>query len=136
MTMATDPTARRVTRQEVLDASAGMLRWQLYVVFSTPVNGVGPVMDNLADHLAHQCRIEADGIMVAAGPHWTDDEQFWDGEGMFVIRAASLDEARGIAASDPMHRCGARSFRVRPWLVNEGSLSATLSFSDGKMTLR
>ena len=32
-------------------------------------------MHNLPAHLEHQCAIERDGIMVAAGPHWTDDEQ-------------------------------------------------------------
>ncbi len=124
-----------VTRQQVLDASKGMLQKQFYVVFSTPTNGVGPVMENLPAHLEHQCKIERDGIMVAAGPHWTDDEESWLGEGMFVIRAKSLAHARELAAGDPMHQCGARSFVVRPWLVNEGALTIRLSFSDGNFVL-
>ncbi len=124
-----------VTRQQVMDASKGMLQKQFYVVFSTPTNGVGPVMENLEAHLAHQCKIEADGIMVAAGPHWTDDEESWLGEGMFVIRARSLAHAKEIAASDPMHQAGARSFKVRPWLINEGGLTVRLSFSDGRFRL-
>ena len=124
-----------VTRQQVLDASKGMLQKQFYVVFSTPTNGVGPVMENLPAHLEHQCKIERDGIMVAAGPHWTDDEESWLGEGMFVIRAQSLAHAKELAASDPMHQCGARSFVVRPWLVNEGGLNIRLSFSDGNFVL-
>jgi uncharacterized protein len=127
--------SNRVTREQVLEASKGMLQKQFYVVFSTPTNGIGPVMENLQTHLEHQCRIERDGILVAAGPHWTDDEKYWDGEGMFVIRAGSLVEAHELAASDPMHQCGARSFVVRPWLVNEGSLQLRVSFSDGRMTL-
>lgn len=124
-----------VTRQQVLEASKGMLQKQFYVVFSTPTNGVGPVMENLEAHLAHQCKIEADGIMVAAGPHWTDDEESWEGEGMFVIRAKNLAHAKELAASDPMHKAGARSFVVRPWLINEGRLNIQLSFSDGKYSL-
>jgi uncharacterized protein YciI len=127
--------SNRVTREQVLEASKGMLQKQFYVVFSTPTNGIGPVMENLKAHLEHQCRIERNGILVAAGPHWTDDEKYWDGEGMFVIRAQSLQEARELAGSDPMHQCGARSFVVRPWLVNEGSLQLHVSFSDGRMTL-
>src|SRR5260370_12876838 len=127
--------SHRVTREQGLEASKGMLQKQFYVVFSTPTNGIGPVMENLHTHLEHQCRIERDGILVAAGPHWTDDEKYWDGEGMFVIRAGSLVEARELAGSDPMHQCGARSFVVRPWLVNEGSLQLHFSFSDGRMTL-
>jgi len=125
----------QITAQQVLEASKGMLQRQYYVVFSSPTNGIEPVMANLEAHLKHQCRIEADGIMVAAGPHWTDDEKYWNGEGMFVIRARSLEHAKSIAAQDPMHQCGARSFKVRPWLINEGGFKIKLTFSDGKMTL-
>jgi uncharacterized protein YciI len=124
-----------VTKDDVMQASKGMLQKQFYVVFSAPTNGIGPVMENLEAHLAHQCKIEADGIMVAAGPHWTDDEKQWEGEGMFVIRARSLADAKELAASDPMHKCGARSFVVRPWMVNEGGLTIRLTFSDGKFVL-
>jgi len=65
----------------------GYLAKQLYVVFTSPTNGIGPVMENLARHLEFQETLEKKGIMFAAGPHWTDDEQRWDGEGMGVIRA-------------------------------------------------
>ena len=125
----------KITKDQVLEASSGMLQKQVYVVFSTPTNGIEPVMKNLAAHLEHQCSIERAGVMLAAGPHWTDDERFWDGEGMFVIRARSLEEAREIAAADPMHKCGARSFKVRPWLINEGVFNIRVTFSDGKMVL-
>ena len=128
-------TEPQITKAQILEASKGMLQKQFYVVFTTPTNGLGPVMENLPAHLDHQCKIEREGIMVAAGPHWTDDEQTWLGDGMFVIRARSLAHAREIAASDPMHSSGARSFKVRPWLINEGGLVVKLSFSDGKMSL-
>lgn len=127
--------ATRVTREQVLDASKDMLKKQFYVIFSKPTNGIGPVMENVPIHLEHQCKIEREGILVAAGPHWTDDEKFWDGDGMFVIRAASIDHARELAASDPMHQSGARAFTVRPWLVNEGRLNLRIDFSTGKAVL-
>lgn len=127
--------AKRVTREQVLEASKDMLKKQFYVVFSRPTNGIGPVMENLPAHLEHQCKIERDGILVAAGPQWTDDEKYWDGDGMFVIRASSMEHAREIAASDPMHQHGTRSFTVRPWLVNEGSLNLRIEFSTGRVTL-
>ena len=73
--------------------------------------------------------------MFAAGPHWTDDVQHWGGEGMVVVRAASLSEAETIAKEDPMHKCGARSYRVRPWLVNEGRLTVELDFASGRFRL-
>jgi len=128
-------TEPRITAQQILDASRGMLQKQVYVVHTTPTNGLGPVMANLEAHLAHQCAIEASGIMVAAGPHWTEDEAHWEGDGMFVIRATSLAHAREIAASDPMHASGARRFTVRPWLINEGGLTLRVTFSNGRATL-
>lgn len=124
-----------VTREQVLEASRDMLKKQFYMVHSTPTAGIAPVMANLSAHLEHQCALERNGIMLAAGPHWTDDEKEWLGEGTFVIRADSFAHAEQIAASDPMHRCGARSFKVRPWLINEGSFRLRINFSDGKFQL-
>lgn len=51
---------------------------------------------------------------------------------MVIIRAGSLAEAKEIAASDPMHKSNARSFTVRPWLMNEGTVTVKLTYSDGK----
>jgi uncharacterized protein len=133
--MSKETIMARVTKEQVLEASGDMLKKQLYVVFSTPTAGIDPVMKHLPAHLTHQCAIERSGVLMAAGPQWTDDERFWDGDGMFVIRATSLAHAKEIAASDPMHKAGARSFTVRPWLINEGGLTVRLSFSDGKMTI-
>lgn len=126
----------KVTRQDVLNASKGMLQMQLYVVFTTPTKGLGPVMENLEAHLGHQRALERRGIMVAAGPYWADDGETWEGEGMVIIRANSLAEAREIAASDPMHKSGARSFRVRPWLWNEGSMTLKISCSERKIEVQ
>jgi hypothetical protein len=109
----------------------GALGMQLYVVLTSPVDGMEPVMANIQEHLAYQKKLEADGIMFGAGPFADDAEEFWQGEGMVIIRAASLKEAHAIAAADPMHQSGARNFRVRPWLLNEGSLQVRLTYSDG-----
>ena len=54
-----------------------------------------------------------------------------NGDGMVIIRAGSLAEARAIAEEDPMHQCGARSFTVRPWLLNEGTITLKVRYSDG-----
>ena len=113
----------------------GYLAKQLYAVLTTPTNGIGPVMENLATHLEYQEYLEREGIMFAAGPHWTDDEQDWEGEGLVIYRAASIEEAREIAAKDPMHTSGARTFRVRPWLVNEGKLTIELGMATGRFKL-
>lgn len=124
-----------ITKDDILEASKGMLQLQLYVVFTKPTNGMGPVMENIEEHLKFQVSLEQRGIMVGAGPHWADDEHSWHGEGMVIIRAESLAHAREIAESDPMHSSGAREFTVRPWLLNEGRLNLTVDFSTGKHTV-
>ena len=121
-----------VTKDDILKASAGMLQKQLYVVFTTPTNGLGPVMENIEEHLNFQVDLEQRGIMLGAGPFWADDEHTWNGEGMVIIRADSLDHARQIAETDPMHSSGARSFTVRPWLLNEGRITVEVNFSTGR----
>jgi uncharacterized protein len=126
-----------VTAEEVIKVSKerGFLAKQLYVIFTTPTKGIAPVMENLQVYLDYQEKLEKDGIMFAAGPHWTDDEKRWDGEGMVVVRAKSLAEAQAIAAKDPMHISGARSHRVRPWLVNEGTVTIKLGFASGRFEM-
>ena len=121
-----------ITKDDILEASKGMLQKQLYVVFTTPTNGMGPVMDNIEEHLKFQVSLEQRGIMLGAGPHWEEDEHTWKGDGMVIIRADSLAHAREIAETDPMHSSGARSFTVRPWLLNEGRVTVTIDFSTGK----
>jgi len=109
----------------------GLLAKKLYVYFTTPTNGLGPVRENVAAHLAYQHEIEQKGIMVAAGPFADDAEENMTGEGMIIIRANSMEEARAIADADPMHKSGARSYRLRPWCMNEGKITLEITFSDG-----
>ena len=125
----------KITKRDILEKTQQMLQKQLYVIHTTPTSGLGTVMDNIGPHLDFQVKIEQEGIMFAAGPFWADDEETWEGEGMVIIRANSLADARKIAESDPMHASGARSFTVRPWLVNEGGFSLRVTFSDGKRFL-
>jgi uncharacterized protein len=85
-----------VNAQDIVSLSKreGFLAKQLYVIFTTPANGMKPVMDNIKEHLAFQVELEKNGTMFAAGPNWTDDETAWEGDGMVVIRAKSLAEAK------------------------------------------
>lgn len=114
---------------EVKAASRDMLQRQLYVVRTRPVAGLGPVLANLEAHLDFQVELERSGILFAAGPIWTEDEERWCGEGMVVLRAESRAAAIAIAERDPMHRAGARAFTVTPWMINEGRLAITLNLS-------
>ena len=126
----------KITKQDVLNASSEMLNKDLYVVFTKPTNGMITVMENLEDHLKFQVSLEKQGIMFGAGPFWEDNEIDWKGEGMVIIRANSINHAIEIASTDPMHKSGARSFTVRPWLLNEGNIEISLDYSTGKFKLK
>lgn len=127
--MSDDTTPKALPVSDVMEASGQMLQMQLYAIFTKPVNGLGPVLANMEDHLAFQISLESEGVMFAAGPMWTDDELNWEGDGMVVVRAKSRADAAAIAERDPMHQRGARSFTVRPWMINEGTFTVRLNHS-------
>ena len=112
--------------------SKGVLGMQLYAIFTEPADGMAAVLENMGPHLAYQKELEDKGIMFAAGPFADDEERIWSGAGMVIVRAENLDAANAIAAADPMHQAGARTYRIRPWLLNEGSFNVRLTYSDGK----
>ena len=113
----------------------GLLAKRLYVVFTSPVNGMRPVMEVLDEHLAYQNKIQNEGIMFGAGPFSDATEQNWDGDGMIIIRADTMAAAKIIADNDPMHKAGARSYKIRPWLLNEGKVTIDLTFSNKSMEI-
>ena len=115
--------------------SRGALALELYVVMSTPAGDPAAVRSALPDHLAYQAAREADRSLVLAGPLSDETGDLMEGAGLIVYRAESLDAARALAEADPMHAQGARSYVLRRWLVNEGSLTIGLSLSTRGMTL-
>jgi len=115
--------------KDVMQASSRMLQKQLYAIFTVPAGGIDPILANMEEHLAFQVSLEKEGILYAAGPMWSDDEQSWEGDGLVVVRAASREEAKAIAERDPMHARGARKFTVRPWMINEGTVTIRLDSS-------
>ena len=113
----------------------GALALELFAVESTPGENPEAVPANLPAHLAYQREMELAGRLVLAGPMSDDTGEQMQGVGLIIYRAASLDEARAIAEADPMHASGARTFRLRRWLVNEGSLNVSVGLSTGKAIL-
>ncbi len=116
--------------------NGGLLGKQLYVVYSFPTDGMGPTRAHIPEHVTNQRRLEREGVLAAAGPLAGRDGTTWNGEGLFVLRAESLEQALEIAKGDPMHAAGARTFELRPWLLNEGSIDVRIPFSTGSPTVR
>ena len=115
--------------ERIRQLSEGMLRKKLYVILSK--GGAAPEQLGavLPDHLEYMIGLEKRGVLFASGPLTAGPGQPL-GDGLTVLRAASEDDARTIAAADPFVVNKLRSFEVREWTVMEGSFGVRLNFSD------
>ena len=111
----------------------GSLALELFVVESTPAKAPEDVQANLPAHLEYQRSQEIAGTLAFAGPLSDLTGELMQGTGMIVYRAESMEAARAIADGDPMHSSGARTYVLRKWLINEGSFSANVGLSTGKV---
>ena len=101
---------------------------EMYLVITRPVRSP-EIEKRLSEHLAHQVELERKGIMFAAGPLYSKGSQTPEA-GMFVLRANSFEEAEAIAATDPLHAAGLRTYTIQKWRVNEGSITLKVNYSD------
>ena len=115
--------------------SRGALAYELFVVVSTPAVPQPELAETVPDHLAYLEEMEKEGSLAFAGPLSDESGEHMNGEGMLCYRAPSFDAARALAAADPMHSSGKRTFTLRRWLINEGSLNFALTLSDQRVGL-
>jgi uncharacterized protein len=123
MTRESKPLAAAV------QASAGRLALQTYSVISTAVKPLLEIKEQLTAHLAYLATLEQSGKLFMAGPLGNEDGTTWSGDGHLVYLCASFDEAQSIAEADPLHSSGARSFSIRPWIINDGAMQLSLRLS-------
>lgn len=115
--------------------SRGALALELYVAQSTPAMAPEDVKAALPDHLAYQAQLEAQGALAFAGPMSDETGDLMQGMGLIIYRADSLGAARALAAADPMHSSGARTFTMRRWMINEGSVTISVGLSTNSVDL-
>lgn len=113
----------------------GSLAHELYVVLSEPAAPPEQMKEQLPGHLAYQAEQEKLGNLVMAGPMSDPTGELMEGVGMIIYRASTLEAARQLAENDPMHSTGTRTFVIRRWLVNEGSLTINVKLSAQSVTL-
>ena len=113
----------------------GALALELYVAQSTPAKAPEDVKAALPDHLAYQAQLETAGQLALAGPMSDESGENMQGVGLIIYRAPNLETARALAAADPMHKSGARSFTLRRWMINEGSLNLSVGLSTKTVNL-
>jgi uncharacterized protein YciI len=75
-------------------------------------------------HMANIRRMWQDHKLIIAGP--TDDPA--DLRGVFVFKAASVEEARALAATDPAVKAGRLAATVYPWWVDRRALPEAGSY--------
>ncbi len=113
----------------------GALALELFVAQSVPAKGPEDVKASLAAHLAYQAELEEQGQLAFAGPMSDETGELMQGMGMIIYRADSLETANALAAADPMHKSGARTFTMRRWMINEGSLTLSVGLSKNTVDL-
>jgi len=113
----------------------GSLALELYVTESTPSQPMDKVKALLPEHLAYQAELEKSGKLAFAGPLSDDSCELMEGVGLIIYRANSLEEAKELADKDPMHANNVRSYKLRRWLINEGSLNLNVGLSTKQVNM-
>ncbi|GGM86953.1 YciI family protein [Dactylosporangium sucinum] len=108
---------------------ARMARLPFYVVLMQPTGRYQPDSEPgrelMRAHLQWQLELEEEGRLLAAGPlnygqPVRRDHPIVNAGGMYIIAAASDQEAAEIAAQEPFAVAGWRTYVVCSWLLNEG----------------
>jgi len=105
-----------------------MLGKKLYVVLSTAKRG-SDLKPHLADHLDYMIGLERKGVLFASGP-FSPIGGGAPGDGLTILRTTTLKQAHTIASRDPFVVNGLRTFELREWTLNEGSLGLKVNISD------
>jgi len=98
----------------------------------------GPSRDSLrAEHKKFLAKLENEGRIFGAGKlENADENETTDlGYGMFILRAASREEAERIAFQEPCTKAGHRTMKLIPWQRTEGDINIRISFTNGTMTI-
>ena len=85
--------------------------------------------EHFSAHLDYQIELEKRGVLFGAGPLY-EAEDSRPSAGLIIVRAENIAMAREIADQDPMHKFGAREYRLRRWKLNEGSFSICVKVSN------
>jgi uncharacterized protein len=96
----------------------------LYIITSTAIKDLESVNQFLPTHLDYLHSLETKGILFGAGPLFSEDGEYFAGNGIIIVRANSITEAQQIADNDPLHQNQVRKYQIHPWLLNEGSLNS------------
>jgi uncharacterized protein len=69
-------------------------------------------------HLANIGKLHDAGKLALAGPF--TDKGSW--RGIFILKAASVEEAKSLVDTDPAVQAGRLAFEIHPWMTKKGML--------------
>ena len=104
----------------------GSLAAEFYAVHTIPGRERDRMQDVLPRHLDYQQDLQDRQILVFAGPLSDQTGEEMSGEGLVIYKTTSMEEADRLAAADPMHAEGCRSYSIQKWLINEGHIPEAL----------
>jgi uncharacterized protein len=115
--------------ERVADLTRKMLRKKLYVLLSKPIVDPEKLQPFLSAHLEYMIGLEKRGLVFASGP-LSDGEGPPTGQGLTVLRAKDVAEARALAEGDPFFVNKLRTFELKEWTIMEGTLGLRVNLSD------
>ena len=132
MTDSTD-TDRAALRERLAALQKNHLGKTLYVALWALAPGVTPdaLLPTLPAHLEFLHDLEERGILFASGPLHDADAAAAPAAGMSIFRVASMEDARALVEREPFVRAGLRTYQLKRWIFNEGSIGIRLNVGVG-----
>ncbi len=112
---------------EVKKLKDQMLQKSYYAMFRTPLDS-SKVPAVMLEHYHWMIALEKENQVFLSGPLFKSDGS--PGVGMTVFRCESFEQAESIAEQDPFVVCGAVSYEIQRWQINEGRVNISVDFSD------
>jgi uncharacterized protein YciI len=121
-------------QRELTKLTSKMLRKKLFIATFTSKVGMDKLFPMLPAHLEYMIALTRKGVLFAAGPVNTE-KGTPTGGGLALFNTATADEARRYAEGDPFYQNGLRSFEIHEWVFMEGSMTVTLNFAEGTLSV-
>ena len=121
------------TGKAVVELLAPMLKKTFFVAISrvaAPANAIEPFV---AEHLAYMNALETAGRLWASGPFI--EEGVLVGDGLTILSARTIEEARQAMEEEPLIKRGLRTFELRKWELREGRMDISLRASVSRYSL-
>jgi uncharacterized protein len=106
---------------------APMLKKTLFVALNIAVATSDEMLPYAADHLRYMNGLEERGLLFASGPYIQEDVVV--GDGLTILRAATLEEAKALMDDEPLIKRGLRRFELHRWELREGRITINLNAS-------